>query len=308
MPCLDYYQGYSTGQVELLGHTPHPLDYGHALLNRFTGVCFWTSPGDLGTLVHPSAELHLSGIRVITLSLPCLCYLDLELDIMPNISIIIERYHGKTRIQMLSFVGLPRIVGGLYLSLSSQTVAQPLAGPSNLSSLCCRLGSFGALSSIVPYNKEEIHESEAPDRRSCEKLTRSMLQLIFFLAIAATSDCMYQYSPETPSCLKSYSSEPRIWSAFQLSSFGAQCHAVDWDSGWNQLFSFSWFRPSWKDFYRSLIITFGILGEISVITYFTLGGSCRFYPGRLPTVIIPTTIAFSWYLAAIPAKLLNNAT
>ena len=73
---FDYYQGYSTGQVELLVSLPSFGIMGMLLLN---GVLERVFPERLQLTFYPSVERHLSGIRVITLSLRHACYLGLEL-------------------------------------------------------------------------------------------------------------------------------------------------------------------------------------------------------------------------------------
>ncbi len=75
------------------------------------------------------------------------------------ISIISERYHGKLVSGCLVFVGLLEVVGASILNLAvGQIVSLWLTA--TFLAYAVWLYSFGALSSICPYNKEEIHESK----------------------------------------------------------------------------------------------------------------------------------------------------
>lgn len=99
------------------------------------------------------------------------------------ISIISERYHGKTRIQMLGFRGSAEVVGASILTLA---VGQLLAFGWTATFLAYAAGLVVLVLFLlfVPYGKGEAHESKQKTEEAA-KLTRSMLQLIFFLAIGA---------------------------------------------------------------------------------------------------------------------------
>ena len=100
------------------------------------------------------------------------------------ISIISERYHGKTRIQMLGFRGSAEVVGASILTLAVGQLlafgwtASFLAYPAGLVVLAlCLL--------FVPYDKEEGNVSKHK-HEELERLTSTMKWLIFYLAIAAS--------------------------------------------------------------------------------------------------------------------------
>ena len=99
------------------------------------------------------------------------------------ISIISERYHGKTRIQMLGFRGSAEVVGASILTLA---VGQLLAFGWTATFLAYAAGLVVLVLFLlfVPYGKAEAHESKQKTEEVA-KLTRSMLQLIFFLAVGA---------------------------------------------------------------------------------------------------------------------------
>ena len=98
-------------------------------------------------------------------------------------SIISERYHGKTRIQMLGFRGSAEVVGASILTLA---VGQLLAFGWTATFLAYAAGLVVLVLFLlfVPYGKAEVHESNHQAEEAV-RLTRSMKQLIFFLAIAA---------------------------------------------------------------------------------------------------------------------------
>ena len=99
------------------------------------------------------------------------------------ISIISERYQGHERIQLLGYRGSAEVVGTALLTLA---VGQLLRFGWTATFLAYAAGLVVLVLFLlfVPYNKEEIHESKHQTEEAA-KLTRSMLQLIFFLAIAA---------------------------------------------------------------------------------------------------------------------------
>ena len=99
------------------------------------------------------------------------------------ISIISERYHGKTRIQMLGFRGSAEVVGASILTLA---VGQLLAFGWTATFLVYAAGLvvLALFLLFVPYGKAEVHESKHQTEEAV-RLTASMKQLIFFLAIVA---------------------------------------------------------------------------------------------------------------------------
>ena len=107
------------------------------------------------------------------------------------ISIISERYQGKTRIKMLGLRGSAEVVGASLITLA---VGQLLAFGWTATFLAYSAG-FLVLTLyllFVPYGKGETHESKQKTEEVA-KLTRSMKQLIFLSSYRCCSHCMYQY-------------------------------------------------------------------------------------------------------------------
>ena len=183
---FDYYQGYSTGQVELLVSLP---SFGIMAMLLLNGVLERMFPErlqlTLGLLIlsiSGTAPFWYQGYYFV-FATRLLFGLGVGMLNAKAISIISERYHGKTRIQMLGFRGSAEVVGASILTLA---VGQLLAFGWTATFLAYASGLVVLVLFLlfVPYNKEEIHESKHQTEEAA-KLTRSMLQLIFFLAIAA---------------------------------------------------------------------------------------------------------------------------
>ena len=183
---FDYYQGYSTGQVELLISLP---SFGIMAMLLLNGVLEHIFPErlqlTLGLLI-----LSISGIApfwyqdyYFVFATRLLFGIGVGMLNAKAISIISERYHGKTRIQMLGFRGSAEVVGASILTLA---VGQLLAFGWTATFLAYAAGLVVLVLFLlfVPYGKAEIHESKHKTEEAV-RLTASMKKLIFFLAIGA---------------------------------------------------------------------------------------------------------------------------
>ena len=183
---FDYYQGYSTGQVELLVSLP---SFGIMAMLLLNGVLERIFPErlqlTLGLLIlsiSGTAPFWYQGYYFV-FATRLLFGIGVGMLNAKAISIISERYHGKTRIQMLGFRGSAEVVGASILTLA---VGQLLAFGWTATFLAYAAGLVVLVLFLlfVPYNKEEVHESKQKPEEVV-RLTRSMKQLIFFLAIGA---------------------------------------------------------------------------------------------------------------------------
>ena len=183
---FEYYQGYSTGQVELLVSLP---SFGIMAMLLFNGVLERIFPErlqlTLGLLIlsiSGTAPFWYQGYYFV-FATRLLFGLGVGMLNAKAISIISERYHGKTRIQMLGFRGSAEVVGASILTLA---VGQLLAFGWTATFLAYAAGLVVLVLFLlfVPYGKGEAHESKQKTEEAA-KLTRSMLQLIFFLAVGA---------------------------------------------------------------------------------------------------------------------------
>ena len=183
---FDYYQGYSTGQVELLVSLP---SFGIMAMLLLNGVLERIFPErlqlTLGLLIlsiSGTAPFWYQGYYFV-FATRLLFGLGVGMLNAKAISIISERYHGKTRIQMLGFRGSAEVVGASILTLA---VGQLLAFGWTATFLAYAAGLVVLVLFLlfVPYGKGETHESKQKTEEVA-KLTRSMKQLIFFLAIGA---------------------------------------------------------------------------------------------------------------------------
>ena len=183
---FDYYQGYSTGQVELLVSLP---SFGIMVMLLLNGVLERLFPErlqlTLGLLIlsiSGTAPFWYQGYYFV-FATRLLFGIGVGMLNAKAISIISERYHGKTRIQMLGFRGSAEVVGASILTLA---VGQLLAFGWTATFLAYAAGLVVLVLFLlfVPYNKEEVHESKQKPEEVV-RLTRSMKQLIFFLAIGA---------------------------------------------------------------------------------------------------------------------------
>ena len=183
---FDYYQGYSAGQVELLVSLP---SFGIMAMLLLNGVLERIFPErlqlTLGLLIlsiSGTAPFWYQGYYFV-FATRLLFGIGVGMLNAKAISIISERYHGKTRIQMLGFRGSAEVVGASILTLA---VGQLLAFGWTATFLAYAAGLVVLVLFLlfVPYNKEEVHESKQKPEEVV-RLTRSMKQLIFFLAIGA---------------------------------------------------------------------------------------------------------------------------
>ena len=183
---FDYYQGYSTGQVELLVSLP---SFGIMAMLLLNGVLERLFPErlqlTLGLLIlsiSGTAPFWYQGYYFV-FATRLLFGIGVGMLNAKAISIISERYHGKTRIQMLGFRGSAEVVGASILTLA---VGQLLAFGWTATFLAYAAGLVVLVLFLlfVPYHKEAVHESKQKTEEVV-RLTRSMKQLIFFLAIGA---------------------------------------------------------------------------------------------------------------------------
>ena len=300
---FDYYKGYSTGQVELLVSLP---SFGIMAMLLLNGVLERIFPErlqlTLGLLI-----LSISGIApfwyqdyYFVFATRLLFGIGVGMLNAKAISIISERYHGKTRIQMLGFRGSAEVVGASILTLA---VGQLLAFGWTATFLAYAAGLVVLVLFLlfVPYGKGEAHESKHQTEEAV-RLTASMKKLIFFLAIvAAVIVCT---NTAITFRIPSLMIEAGFGDA-QLSSLVLSAMQL---IGILAGISFSFLISTFKE--RLLLVagvTFGI-GQIIialspslwvVVAGSTLGGFA--YSIALTTV-------FQLISERIPAKLLNKAT
>lgn len=183
---FDYYQGYSTGQVELLVSLP---SFGIMAMLLLNGVLERIFPErlqlTLGLLIlsiSGTAPFWYQGYYFV-FATRLLFGLGVGMLNAKAISIISERYHGKTRIQMLGFRGSAEVVGASILTLA---VGQLLNFGWTATFLAYAAGLVVLVFflSFVPYGKSELQVTKQKTEEAV-RLTRSMKQLIFFLAIGA---------------------------------------------------------------------------------------------------------------------------
>lgn len=183
---FDYYQGYSTGQVELLVSLP---SFGIMAMLLLNGVLERIFPErlqlTLGLLIlsiSGTAPFWYQGYYFV-FATRFLFGLGVGMLNAKAISIISERYHGKTRIQMLGFRGSAEVVGASILTLA---VGQLLAFGWTATFLAYAAGLVVLVLFLlfVPYGNPEVHESKHQTEEAV-RLTASMKKLIFFLAIVA---------------------------------------------------------------------------------------------------------------------------
>ena len=182
---FDYYQGYPKEQIELLASLPSFGIMIMLLLNGFLEKIFPERLQiSLGLLI-----LSLSGTAPFwyqaypfVFGTRILFGLGVGMINAKAISIISERYQGKTRIQMLGLRGSAEVVGASLITLA---VGQLLVFGWTATFLAYSAG-FLVLTLyllFVPYGKEkkEVKKKE----KEASRLTREMKGLIFILAIEA---------------------------------------------------------------------------------------------------------------------------
>ena len=300
---FDYYQGYSTGQVELLVSLP---SFGIMVMLLLNGVLERIFPErlqlTLGLLI-----LSISGMApfwyqdyYFVFATRLLFGIGVGMLNAKAISIISERYHGKTRIQMLGFRGSAEVVGASILTLA---VGQLLAFGWTATFLAYAAGLVVLVLFLlfVPYGKAEVHESNHQTEEAV-RLTSSMKQLIFFLAtVAAVIVCT---NTAITFRIPSLMIEAGFGDA-QLSSLVLSAMQL---IGILAGISFSFLISTFKE--RLLLVagvTFGI-GQIIIALapslWVVVAGSIL---GGFAYSIALTTV-FQLISERIPAKLLNKAT
>ena len=300
---FDYYQGYSTGQVELLVSLP---SFGIMAMLLLNGVLERIFPerlqltlGLLILTISGTAPFWYQGYYFV-FATRLLFGIGVGMLNAKAISIISERYHGKTRIQMLGFRGSAEVVGASILTLA---VGQLLAFGWTATFLAYAAGLVVLVLFLlfVPYGKTEVHESNHQTEEAV-RLTRSMKQLIFFLAtVAAVIVCT---NTAITFRIPSLMIEAGFGDA-QLSSLVLSAMQL---IGILAGISFSFLISTFKE--RLLLVagvTFGI-GQIIIALapslWVVVAGSIL---GGFAYSIALTTV-FQLISERIPAKLLNKAT
>ena len=300
---FDYYQGYSTGQVELLVSLPSFGIMAMLLLNgvleRIFSERLQLTLGLLILSISGTAPFWYQGYYFV-FATRLLFGLGVGMLNAKAISIISERYHGKTRIQMLGFRGSAEVVGASILTLA---VGQLLAFGWTATFLAYAAGLVVLVLFLlfVPYGKTEVHESNHQTEEAV-RLTRSMKQLIFFLAtVAAVIVCT---NTAITFRIPSLMIEAGFGDA-QLSSLVLSAMQL---IGILAGISFSFLISTFKE--RLLLVagvTFGI-GQIIIALspslWVVVAGSIL---GGFAYSIALTTV-FQLISERIPAKLLNKAT
>ena len=182
---FDYYRGYPKEQIELLVSLP---SFGIMIMLVLNGVLERLFPErlqiSLGLLI-----LSIGGTAPFwyqdynfVFAMRILFGLGVGMINAKAISIISERYHGKTRIQMLGLRGSAEVVGASILTL---VVGQLLSLGWTVTFLAYSAGFLVLILYLlfVPYGKEkkETKKKEAETTR----LTGQMKGLIFLLAVEA---------------------------------------------------------------------------------------------------------------------------
>ncbi|MGS4870238.1 MFS transporter [Streptococcus sp. Z556] len=299
---FDYYQGYPKEQIELLVSLP---SFGIMIMLVLNGVLERLLPErlqiSLGLVI-----LSIGGIAPFwyqdynfVFAMRILFGLGVGMINAKAISIISERYHGKTRIQMLGLRGSAEVVGASILTLM---VGQLLSFGWTATFLAYSAGFLVLILYLlfVPYGKEK-KETKKKEVESA-RLTGQMKGLIFLLAVeAAVVVCTNTaITIRIPSLMV----ERGLGDA-QLSSLVLSIMQL---IGILAGVSFSFFISLFKE--RLLLwsgITFG-LGQIVIALSPSLGvmvvGSV--VAGFAYSVALTTV--FQLLSERIPAKLLNQAT
>ena len=299
---FDYYQGYPKEQIELLVSLP---SFGIMIMLVLNGVLERLLPErlqiSLGLVI-----LSIGGTAPFwyqdynfVFAMRILFGLGVGMINAKAISIISERYHGKTRIQMLGLRGSAEVVGASILTLM---VGQLLSLGWTATFLAYSAGFLVLILYLlfVPYGKEK-KETKKKEVESA-RLTGQMKGLIFLLAVeAAVVVCTNTaITIRIPSLMV----ERGLGDA-QLSSLVLSIMQL---IGILAGLSFSFFISLFKE--RLLLwsgITFG-LGQIMIALSPSLGvmvvGSV--VAGFAYSVALTTV--FQLLSERMPAKLLNQAT
>ena len=299
---FDYYQGYPKEQIELLVSLP---SFGIMIMLVLNGVLERLLPErlqiSLGLVI-----LSIGGTAPFwyqdynfVFAMRILFGLGVGMINAKAISIISERYHGKTRIQMLGLRGSAEVVGASILTLM---VGQLLSFGWTATFLAYSAGFLVLILYLlfVPYGKEkkETKKKEAETTR----LTGQMKGLIFLLAVeAAVVVCTNTaITIRIPSLMV----ERGLGDA-QLSSLVLSIMQL---IGILAGVSFSFFISLFKE--RLLLwsgITFG-LGQIVIALSSSLGVMVVGSVVAGFSYSVALTTVFELLSERIPAKLLNQAT
>ncbi|ORO42674.1 MFS transporter [Streptococcus oralis subsp. tigurinus] len=299
---FDYYQGYPKEQIELLVSLPSFGIMIMLVLNGFLERLFperlQISLGLLVLSIGGTAPFWYQEYNFV-FAMRILFGLGVGMINAKAISIISERYHGKTRIQMLGLRGSAEVVGASILTL---VVGQLLSLGWTVTFLAYSAGFLVLILYLlfVPYGKEkkETKKKEAETTR----LTGQMKGLIFLLAVeAAVVVCTNTaITIRIPSLMV----ERGLGDA-QLSSLVLSIMQL---IGILAGVSFSFFISLFKE--RLLLwsgITFG-LGQIVIALSPSLGVMVVGSVVAGFSYSVALTTVFQLLSERIPAKLLNQAT
>ena len=299
---FDYYQGYPKEQIELLVSLPSFGIMIMLVLNGFLERLFperlQISLGLLILSIGGTAPFWYQEYNFV-FAMRILFGLGVGMINAKAISIISERYHGKTRIQMLGLRGSAEVVGASILTL---VVGQLLSLGWTVTFLAYSAGFLVLILYLlfVPYGKEkkETKKKEAETTR----LTGQMKGLIFLLAVeAAVVVCTNTaITIRIPSLMV----ERGLGDA-QLSSLVLSIMQL---IGILAGVSFSFFISLFKE--RLLLwsgITFG-LGQIVIALSPSLGVMVVGSVVAGFSYSVALTTVFQLLSERIPAKLLNQAT
>ena len=299
---FDYYQGYPKEQIELLVSLP---SFGIMIMLVLNGVLERLLPErlqiSLGLVI-----LSIGGTAPFwyqdynfVFAMRILFGLGVGMINAKAISIISERYHGKTRIQMLGLRGSAEVVGASILTLM---VGQLLSFGWTATFLAYSAGFLVLILYLlfVPYGKEK-KETKKKEVESA-RLTGQMKGLIFLLAVeAAVVVCTNTaITIRIPSLMV----ERGLGDA-QLSSLILSIMQL---IGILAGVSFSFFISLFKE--RLLLwsgITFG-LGQIVIALSPSLGVMVVGSVVAGFSYSVALTTVFQLLSERIPAKLLNQAT
>lgn len=299
---FDYYQGYPKEQIELLVSLPSFGIMIMLVLNGFLERLFperlQISLGLIILSIGGTAPFWYQEYNFV-FAMRILFGLGVGMINAKAISIISERYHGKTRIQMLGLRGSAEVVGASILTL---VVGQLLSLGWTVTFLAYGAGFLVLILYLlfVPYGKEkkETKKKEAETTR----LTGQMKGLIFLLAVeAAVVVCTNTaITIRIPSLMV----ESGLGDA-QLSSLVLSIMQL---IGILAGVSFSFFISLFKE--RLLLwsgITFG-LGQIVIALSPSLGVMVVGSVVAGFSYSVALTTVFQLLSERIPAKLLNQAT
>ena len=299
---FDYYQGYPKEQIELLVSLPSFGIMIMLVLNGFLERLFperlQISLGLLILSIGGTAPFWYQEYNFV-FAMRILFGLGVGMINAKAISIISERYHGKTRIQMLGLRGSAEVVGASILTL---VVGQLLSLGWTVTFLAYSAGFLVLILYLlfVPYGKEKKETKKKETETT--RLTGQMNGLIFLLAVeAAVVVCTNTaITIRIPSLMV----ERGLGDA-QLSSLVLSIMQL---IGILAGVSFSFFISLFKE--RLLLwsgITFG-LGQIVIALSPSLGVRVVGSVVAGFSYSVALTTVFQLLSERIPAKLLNQAT